>query len=85
MDWIQIITQIGIPGAFCIALAWYVKFQTGNYRQDIKDMQEKYSEELREIRAEHKEETKQMTDALNNNTKVMQRIADKLDLKEEVL
>lgn len=83
MDWLAIITQIGIPGAFCIALGWYVKFQTTNYRQDIREMQAKYSEELREIRAEHKEETQKMTDALNNNTIVMQRIVDRID-KEEI-
>lgn len=83
MDILQLVTQIGIPGAFCVGLAWYVKYQTTNYRQDVKEMQEKYSAELREIRAEHKEETQKMTDALNNNTIVMRQLVDRMERKEE--
>ncbi len=84
MDWLNIISTIGIPGAFCIALAWYVKLMTGNFREDVKHMQSEYSEELRQIRQEHKEESKQMTDALNNNTLVMQQLVDRIDRKETI-
>ena len=76
MDIIQIISTLGFPIACCLVLGWYVKTQTDNYRNDVKDIQR-----------EHKEETKQMTDALNNNTLALQHLAEKieqLDRKESV-
>lgn len=76
MDIIQIISTLGFPIACCLGLGWYVKTQTDNYRNDVKDIQR-----------EHKEETKQMTDALNNNTLALQHLAEKieqLDRKETV-
>ena len=76
MDIIQIISSLGFPIACCLGLGWYVKTQTDNYRNDVK-----------EIQREHKEETKQMTDALNNNTLALQHLAEKieqLDRKESV-
>ncbi len=76
MDIIQIISTLGFPIACCLGLGWYVKKQTDNYRNDVKDIQR-----------EHKEETKQMTDALNNNTLALQHLAEKieqLDRKESV-
>ncbi len=81
MDIASLITNIGIPAAFCVALALYVKMQTNNYRDDIKEMRADYSNELREIRQEHREETRQMTEALNSNTEVMRSVLEKL--KEE--
>ena len=50
MDWLEIISKVGILGSFCIALAWYIKLQTTNYREDVKQMREEYASELREIR-----------------------------------
>lgn len=68
MDIIQIISTLGFPIACCLGLGWYVKTQTDNYRNDVKDIQR-----------EHKEETKQMTDALNNNTLALQHLAEKIE------
>ena len=68
MDIIQIISTLGFPIACCLGLGWYVKMQTDNYRNDVKDIQR-----------EHKEETKQMTDALNNNTLALQHLAEKIE------
>ena len=68
MDIIQIISTLGFPIACCLGLGWYVKTQTDNYRNDVKDIQR-----------EHKEETKQMTEALNNNTLALQHLAEKIE------
>ena len=81
MDLVELISKIGIPAAYCVALGLYVKMQTINYRNDVKEMRADYSNELREIRQEHREETRQMTEALNSNTEVMRSVLEKL--KEE--
>ena len=63
----DIISNIGFPIACVLLCGWYVK-----YREDRND--EKYDKLLRQ----HEEETKSMTQALNNNTMALQRLADKL-------
>ena len=68
MDWIQLISSVGFPIVACLGMGWYVKYQTDNYRQEVKDMQK-----------EHKEEIQKMSDALNNNTSALQKLCDKLD------
>lgn len=72
MDIIQLISSLGFPIVACIFVAVYTSKQTDNYRSDIKEMQ-----------AEHKDEIKQVTDALNNNTLVLQKLCDKLDCDKE--
>ena len=68
MDVIQLISSLGFPIVACIFIAVWTAKQNDNYRSDIKDLQR-----------EHKEEIKQVTEALNNNTLVLQKLCDKLD------
>ena len=68
LDWVQLISSVGFPIVACLGMGWYVKYQTDNYRQEVKDMQK-----------EHKEEIQKMSDALNNNTSALQKLCDKLD------
>lgn len=68
MDVIQLISSLGFPIVACIFIAVWTARQNDNYRADIKDLQR-----------EHKEEIKQVTEALNNNTLVLQKLCDKLD------
>lgn len=68
MDIIQLISSLGFPIVACIFVAVYTNKQTENYRADIKEMQK-----------EHKEEILKVTDAVNNNTLVLQKLCDKMD------
>ena len=74
MTWdsvMQLISSGFFPIVACIAMAWFFNKVNDNYRQDIKDMQ-----------ATHREETKALTDAVNNNTLVIQKLVDKLDKED---
>ena len=66
----QLISNYIFPVGACIALAWYFAKVNEQYRQDIKD-----------LNATHKEETKQLSEAIDNNTKVIQRLLDKMEDK----
>lgn len=68
MDIITAISSVGFPIVACLLLGYYVKILME--RSDNRDA---------ETRREHKEEVKQMTDAINNNNILLQRILDKLD------
>lgn len=64
---INVITSVGFPIFACLALGWFVYFQT---TQNSKQMDV--------IRKDHKEEVAKMTEALNNNTIALQRLIDKI-------
>lgn len=65
---LQVIGSYGFPIVACCALAWYFNKINENYRNDLK-----------ELNANHKEEVRAMTDAIANNTLVIQKLVDSLD------
>jgi len=67
-DIVTMITTVGFPIVACLFMGWYVKYQTDNYRSEVKDMQK-----------EHKDEIQKVTEALNNNTLALQRLCDKME------
>lgn len=64
---VQVVSTLGFPIAMCIGACIFIKYQFDTNNKNIDDM-----------RKEHKEEVKSMTEALNNNTLVLQRLIDKL-------
>ena len=66
------IGSIGFPIIACIGIAWFFNRVNENYRTDLKEMN-----------TQHKEEMKLMTDAINNNTLVLQRLCDRMDMEME--
>ena len=71
MSWdfiLQLISSNLFPIAACIAMALYFNKMNENYRADIK-----------EVNASHKDEMAAMTEAVNNNTAVIQRLIDKME------
>lgn len=65
---LTIIGSYGFPICACIAIAWFFNKVNDNYRNDIK-----------ELSASHKEEVKVMTEAINQNTLVIQKLSDNLE------
>ena len=65
---LQAITTTGFPIVACIGIAWFFNKVNENYRTDIK-----------ELSIQHKEEVKAMTEAIHNNTLVIQKLVDKLE------
>ncbi len=71
MDIQMILTAIGTVGfpiVACCGMAYFFAKVNDNYRNDIK-----------ELNASHKEEVKAMTEAIANNTLVIQKLVDSLD------
>lgn len=70
MDFTTVITAIGsvgFPIVACCAMAFFFSKVNNNYRTDIK-----------ELTQQHKDEMAVMTEAIKNNTLVIQRLVDKL-------
>ena len=65
---VQIISTLGFPIAMYVGACFFINYQ---FDPNAKQMED--------LRKEHKEEIKQMTDAINNNTLVIQKLVDKID------
>lgn len=64
---ISMIGSVGFPIVACVAMGWYVKYQTDQNNSEVQAM-----------RKEHAEEISKVTEALNNNTLAIQRLTDKM-------
>lgn len=64
---LQAITTVGFPVVMCGAMAWYVKYITDKNR-----------EQMAMLNSQHREELFEITEAINNNTLVMQKLIDKV-------
>lgn len=72
-DIVTIISTLGFPIAACIGMGWFVKYQTDNNNKTMAD-----------LRQEQAEQNNTMLKAINNNTKALQELIDKLDLCKAV-
>lgn len=64
-----LITTVGFPIAMCLLFAWYI------YKRDEKDS-------VKDL--EHKQEVDNLSEAITNNTIVMEKILKVLSMKEGV-
>ena len=73
--WVQLIGSLGFPIVACIVMALYVKEQTKNNREDVKELNAQHSKEMDTFKDEIKE-------ALNNNTIALTKLCEKLEREE---
>lgn len=71
-DIVSMISAVGFPIVACIGMAFFFSKVNDNYRNDIKEMN-----------TMHKSEMDAMTEAINNNTIVLQKLIDKMDNDKE--
>lgn len=64
---VTIISTVGFPIGMCLIMGYWIKTTHDDHREDIKRLQEN-----------HSEETKELTQAINNNTLVVQELVTKL-------
>lgn len=64
---ISIVSSVGFPIAMCFVMGYYLKYTHDDHREDIKRLQEQHTEEMDAI-----------TEAVNNNTLVIQRLLDNI-------
>lgn len=74
--WVQLISTLGFPIVACICMALYVKEQTKNNREDVKELNTQHTQEMNAFKDEIKE-------ALNNNTIALTKLCEKLEREEE--
>lgn len=68
----QLIMSLGFPIFAACACGWFIVYTTKQHAEEINRLHEMHNSEIKEI-----------TEAINNNTLVIQRLIDKLD-KEDI-
>lgn len=71
-NYVQLIGTLGFPIIACISMAIYVKEQSKNNREDVKELNAQHTKEMIEFKDEIKT-------ALNNNTIALTKLCEKLD------
>lgn len=74
MDIATLLGSYAFPVVACLGMAWYVKYITDNKSQETAKLNEQHTK----IMLAYKDEIK---DAINNNTMVMQRLCDSMEIK----
>lgn len=72
MDLTVLLGQYAFPIVACCAMAWYVKDSQKTNREDIKEM-----------RKEHEAEVDKLSEAVNNNTVILEKLLTLLGRNEK--
>lgn len=85
MEWIDIITNIGVPIGCMAALAGYVlkrdkrdEEKDAAHAETISNIMSTHKAEIAELRAENTARMEKLTEAVNNNTIVMTKLCERL-------
>lgn len=76
---VQAISSVGFPIVCCVAMAWYVKYQTDKNRQDMLTLIEQNRNDRIKLNEQHREEMVDFKKAIDNNTAALTRLCEKLD------
>lgn len=71
MDILSLIGNVAFPIVACVAMGWYVKDTTDKQREDTINLNKEHTQEMMLFKDEIKE-------ALNNNTRALEKLCDKL-------
>ena len=74
MDSATLLGSYAFPVVACLGMAWYVKYITDKNSKETTTLNEQHTK----VMLAYKDELK---DAINNNTLVMQRLCDTMELK----
>ena len=65
----SLIQTVGFPAVCVLGMGWYVKYITDQHHEDLQKMQDQHRQEMNDV-----------TQALNNNTLALQKLADYITL-----
>lgn len=79
---LEIIKTVGFPIACAVFLAWYLKKQTDEYREDIKSLTTKYEAVVKSITEKYEKAIEKFSKSIDKNTLVLTSLETKLGIKE---
>lgn len=77
----DIFTSFGVPTAFCIFAVYALRVVYA----DFKNITKTYTEKVELITEAHKEEITQLSAVVDNNTRVVEQMTDRLERLEKIV
>lgn len=78
-NFVNIIQTVGFPIACCIALFIFLIKSNKSHKEEVSKLTEAFYEMRNTFSSSMAQQNKELTQAIQNNTLVMQRLVDKLD------
>ena len=74
----SLIASLGFPIVACGAMALFIVKRMAANDEKLETLRKEQREDIMTIQREHKEEVQKMSDALDNNTRALERLTEKL-------
>lgn len=74
----SLIASLGFPIVACGAMAFFIVKRSEANDVKLEALRREQREDILTIQREHKEEVQKMSDALDNNTRALERLTEKL-------
>lgn len=74
----SLIASLGFPIVACGAMALFIVKRMAANDEKLETLRKEQREDILTIQREHKEEVQKMSDALDNNTRALERLTEKL-------
>lgn len=75
----SLIASLGFPIVACGAMAFFIVKRSEANDQKLESLRKEQREDLMTIQREHKEEVARMTEALDNNTKALEKLTERIE------
>lgn len=79
----SIISSVGFPIFVCLVMMWYIKYKEDKVTEETKELNSQHTNEILELNNAHTREMLEFKNdikvALDNNTKALEKLCDKLN------
>lgn len=79
MDFVQLVANYGLPAIMCAVMMYYVKYREDKNDDRMDAQNIRHKEEIDKLAETNKQSLADITQALNNNTLALQKLADYME------
>lgn len=78
-DFVQLVANYGLPAIMCAVMMYYVKYREDKNDDRMDAQNIRHKEEIDKLAETNKQSLADITQALNNNTLALQKLADYME------
>ena len=78
-DFVQIVANYGLPAIMCAVMMYYVKYREDKNDDRMDAQNIRHKDEIEKLAEANKQSLADITQALNNNTIALQKLADYME------
>ena len=78
-DFVQLVANYGLPAIMCAVMMYYVKYREDKNDDRMDAQNVRHKDEIEKLTESNKQSLADITQALNNNTIALQKLADYME------